>query len=113
MIFPVPIAPFEVVVLPLQIQETEVAATAEKIYGEIQRQGLDVLIDDRDVRPGVKFKDADLLGIPVRINVGARNLKNGRVEMKLRTEAESVLIPTQEAPKMIAAKVKELYDSIK
>ena len=113
MIFPVPIAPFEVVVLPLQIQETEVAATAEKIYGEIQGQGLDVLIDDRDVRPGVKFKDADLLGIPVRINVGARNLKNGRVEMKLRTEAESVLIPTQEAPKMIAAKVKELYDSIK
>jgi len=113
MIFPVPIAPFEVVVLPLQIQETAVAATAEKIYGEIQGQGLDVLIDDRDVRPGVKFKDADLLGIPVRINVGARNLKNGRVEMKLRTEAESVLIPTQEAPKMIAAKVKELYDSIK
>ncbi|MBS1238062.1 MAG: prolyl-tRNA synthetase [Deltaproteobacteria bacterium] len=113
MIFPVPIAPFEVVVLPLQIQETEVAATGEKIYREIQGQGLDVLIDDRDVRPGVKFKDADLLGIPVRINVGARNLKNGRVEMKLRTEAESVLIPTQEAPKMIAAKVKELYDSIK
>jgi prolyl-tRNA synthetase len=113
MIFPVPIAPFEVVVLPLQIQEGEVAATAEKIYGEIQAQGLDVLIDDRDVRPGVKFKDADLLGIPVRINVGSRNLKNGRVEMKLRPEAESVLIPTQEAPRIIVAKVKELYDSIK
>jgi prolyl-tRNA synthetase len=113
MIFPVPIAPFEVVVLPLQIQEGEVAATAEKIYGEVQAQGLDVLIDDRDVRPGVKFKDADLLGIPVRINVGSRNLKNGRVEMKLRPEAESVLIPTQEAPRIIAAKVKELYDSIK
>ena len=113
MIFPVPIAPFEVVVLPLQIQEAEVSATAEKIYGEIQAKGLDVLIDDRDVRPGVKFKDADLLGIPVRINVGSRNLKNGRVEMKLRPEAESVLIPTQEAPRIIAAKVKDLYDSIK
>jgi len=113
MIFPVPIAPFEVVVLPLQIQEAEVSATAEKIYGEIQAKGLDVLIDDRDVRPGVKFKDADLLGIPVRINVGARNLKNGRVEMKLRTEAESVLIRIQEAPRIIAAKVKDLYDSIK
>jgi len=113
MIFPVPIAPFEVVVLPLQIQEAEVSATAEKIYGEIQAKGLDVLIDDRDVRPGVKFKDADLLGIPVRINVGARNLKKGRVEMKLRTEAESVLIRIQEAPRIIAAKVKDLYDSIK
>ena len=113
MIFPVPIAPFEVVVLPLQLHETGVSATAETIYGELLDRGLDVLMDDRDLRPGVKFKDADLLGIPVRINVGARNLKNGYVEMKLRTEAESVLIPTHDAPKIIAAKVKELYDSLK
>jgi prolyl-tRNA synthetase len=113
MIFPVPIAPFEVVVLPLQLHETGVSATAETIYGELLDRGLDVLMDDRDLRPGVKFKDADLLGIPVRINVGARNLKNGCVEMKLRTEAESVLIPNRDAPKIIAAKVKELYDSLK
>lgn len=113
MIFPIPIAPFEVVVLPLQLHEAGVPAAAEKIYGELLEQGLDVLLDDRDLRPGVKFKDADLLGIPVRINVGARNLKNGYVEMKLRTEAESVLIPTHDAPKIIAAKVKELYDSVK
>jgi prolyl-tRNA synthetase len=113
MIFPIPIAPFEVVVLPLQLHEAGVSEAAERIYGELLEQGLDVLMDDRDLRPGVKFKDADLLGIPVRINVGARNLKNGYVEMKLRTEAESVLIPTHDAPKIIAAKVKELYDSIK
>jgi prolyl-tRNA synthetase len=112
-IFPISIAPFEVVVLPLQLHEAGVSAAAEKIYGELLEQGLDVLMDDRDLRPGVKFKDADLLGIPVRINVGARNLKNGYVEMKLRTEAESVLIPTHDAPKIIAAKVKELYDSVK
>jgi prolyl-tRNA synthetase len=61
----------------------------------------------------VKFKDADLLGIPVRINVGARNLKNGYVEMKLRTQAESVLIPARDAPRIIATKVTELYDSLK
>jgi prolyl-tRNA synthetase len=113
MIFPIPIAPFEGVVLPLQLHEAGVSEAAERIYGELLEQGLDVLMDDRDLRPGVKFKDADLLGIPVRINVGARNLKNGHVEMKLRTEAESVLIPTRDAPKIIAAKVKELYDSIK
>jgi prolyl-tRNA synthetase len=113
MIFPMPIAPFEVVVLPLQLHEAEVSAAAEKIYEELLKQGLDVLIDDRDLRPGVKFKDADLLGIPLRINVGARNLKDGTVEMKLRTEAKSVLIPAPDAPKIIAAKTKELYDSIK
>jgi prolyl-tRNA synthetase len=61
----------------------------------------------------VKFKDADLLGIPVRINVGGRNLKDGNVELKLRTEAKSVLIPARDAPKLVAAKVKELYDSLK
>jgi prolyl-tRNA synthetase len=113
MIFPIPIAPFEVVVLPLQLHEAGVSETAEKIYGELLGHGLDILIDDRDVRPGVKFKDADLLGIPVRINVGARNLKDGHVEMKLRAEPESTLIPTQDAPRIIMAKVKELYDSLK
>jgi len=113
MIFPIPIAPFEAVVLPLQLHEPGVSEAAEKIYGELLQNRFDVLIDDRDVRPGVKFKDADLLGIPVRINVGARNLKNGHVELKLRTEAKSVLIPAGDAPEIIAAKVKELYDSIK
>lgn len=112
-LFPVSIAPFEVFVLPLQLHETQVREAAEKIYGELLGQGLDVLIDDRDVRPGVKFKDADLLGIPLRIDVGARSLKNGNVEMKLRSEPKSVLIPVQEAPKIILAKAKELYDSIK
>jgi len=112
-IFPISIAPFEVVVLPLQLHEAGVSAAAETIYRELLGQGLDVLIDDRDVRPGVKFKDADLLGIPVRINVGARNLKNGQVELKLRTEAKSVLIPAGDAPEIIAAKVTELYDSLK
>ena len=112
-LFPISIAPFEVFVLPLQLHEPAVQEAAEKIYRELLGQGVDVLIDDRDVRPGVKFKDADLLGIPLRVDAGARNLKNGNVEMKLRTEPKSVVIPVQEAPKIIAAKVKELYDSIK
>jgi prolyl-tRNA synthetase len=113
MILPIPIAPFDVIVLPLQVHEAGISEAAEKLYRDLMGQGLDILIDDRDVRPGVKFKDADLLGVPVRINVGARNLKNGQVEMKLRAEPESTLIPLQEAPKRIVAKVKELYDQIK
>ena len=112
-IFPIPIAPFEVVILPLQMHETEVLEAAEKIYGELVESGLDVLIDDRDMRAGIKFKDADLLGTPVRVTLGMRNLKTGQVEMKIRTESESSLIPFQDASRIIKEKVKDLYDSIK
>jgi prolyl-tRNA synthetase len=112
-IFPIPIAPFEVVILPLQMHETEVLEAAEKIYGELVEGGLDVLIDDRDMRAGIKFKDADLLGTPVRVTLGMRNLKTGQVEMKIRTESESSLIPFQDASRIIKEKVKDLYDSIK
>jgi prolyl-tRNA synthetase len=112
-IFPIPIAPFEVVILPLQMHETDVLEAAEKIYGELVEGGLDVLIDDRDMRAGIKFKDADLLGIPVRITLGMRNLKTGQMEMKIRAESESSLIPLQDASRIIKEKIKELYDSIK
>ena len=89
------------------------AKASEKIYTELSESGLDVLLDDRDLRAGVKFNDADLLGTPVRVTVGMRNLKNSEVEMKLRTEEESSRVPLQNAPALIKQKVKELYDSIK
>lgn len=112
-IFPIPIAPFEVVILPLQMHEKEVLDAAEKIYGDLSENGLDVLLDDRDMRAGIKFKDADLLGTPVRITLGMRNLKTGQVEMKIRSDSESSLIPFQNASEIIMKKVKELYDSTK
>ena len=112
-IFPIAIAPFEVVILPLQMHDAAVVETAERIYQEILNDGVDVLIDDRDVRGGIKFKDADLLGTPVRITLGARGLKDGQVEMKMRSESESLFIPLQNARKVILEKVKELYGSIK
>ena len=112
-IFPIPIAPFEVVILPLQMHETEVTEGAEQIYEDLSKEGVDVLIDDRDIRAGIKFKDADLLGSPVQVTVGIRNLKKGLIEMKIRSESDSSLIPFKEASKIIKDKVKELYDSIK
>ena len=112
-IFPIPIAPFEVVILPLQMHETEVMEAAEEIYQSLSGQGMDILLDDRDLRAGGKFKDADLLGTPLRITIGTRNLKKGQVEMKMRSEPESSLIPLQEASALIGEKVQELYDSIK
>jgi prolyl-tRNA synthetase len=112
-LFPISIAPFEIAVLPLQMHEKEVVEASEKIYKLCSAEGLDILLDDRDLRPGVKFKDADLMGTPLRITVGERTLKQGMVELKLRSERDSTLVPVADAPSAVKAKVKELYDQIK
>ncbi|MDP6178718.1 MAG: proline--tRNA ligase [Desulfatiglandales bacterium] len=112
-IFPIPIAPFEVVILPLQMHETKVIEAAEKIYRELSDNDIDTLLDDRDMRAGIKFKDADLLGTPLRLTVGTRNLKNGQIEMKLRSETDSSLIPIRAASDIIKKKIQELHDTLK
>lgn len=112
-VFPVPIAPFEVTILPLQMHEPSVVETAETIYRELCDYGIDVLLDDREGRAGIKFNDADLLGIPVRVTAGLRGVKNGQVELKVRAESESVNIPVKDAAAVIREKVKDLYDSLK
>ena len=96
-ILPISIAPFEVEVVALKIASEPVAAEAGRIYDELQAAGVDVLYDDRDARPGVKFKDADLIGIPLRIVVGDRGLKEGNVEIKARTDEKPTLVPATEA----------------
>ena len=89
-IWPVPIAPFEVIVTALG-REENVARAAEEIYLQLIDAGIDVLIDDRDERPGVKFKDADLIGFPFRIVIGAKSLANGNVEWSARRDREKKL----------------------
>ena len=69
---------------------------AEQIYAELANAGIDALLDDRDERAGVKFNDADLIGMPIRITIGDKSLKDGKVELKARTEAEVQLIPVGE-----------------
>jgi prolyl-tRNA synthetase len=83
-VFPMAIAPFQVIVLCLQQEIQEVREAAEKLYLRLQEEGLEVLLDDREDRPGSKFKDADLIGIPLRINVGARSLAKGVAELRHR-----------------------------
>jgi prolyl-tRNA synthetase len=83
-VWPVPIAPFEVSLLSLQAGDAQVTAVADRLYGELQQAGIDVLFDDRDERPGVKFKDADLIGLPYRIAVGKKGVAEGVVELKAR-----------------------------
>jgi prolyl-tRNA synthetase len=112
-IFPIPISPFEVTILPLQMHETAVVETAATIYRELMDRNIDVFLDDRDERAGIKFNDADLLGIPVRVTVGLRSVKNGQVELKLRAESESVLVSVKDASATIREKVQDVYDSLK
>ncbi len=82
-IWPVEIAPFEVIVIPVNVKNDEIREVAERIYEELKEAGFDVLIDDRNARPGFKFKDADLIGIPYQIIVG-KGVKDGLVELKER-----------------------------
>jgi len=112
-IFPIPISPFEVTLLPLQMHESAVIETAEKIYTELLNHEIDVLLDDRDERAGVKFKDADLLGTPLRVIVGLKGLKEGNIEIKLRSEPDRLNVPAKDASAIIREKVKALYDSLK
>ena len=97
MILPISIAPFQVEVLPVNTSHTESMEIANSIYKNLLAAGIDVVIDDRNERPGVKFKDCDLIGIPLRVAVGERGLKEGMVDIKLRTEKEPARIGKDEA----------------
>jgi prolyl-tRNA synthetase len=103
-IWPLPLAPYQVYLCALGMDKPEVAASAEKLYAGLGAEGLEVLYDDRAESPGVKFNDADLLGIPLRVVVSPRTLKSGNVEIKWRSEKESQLLPLEG----VVGRIKEL-----
>jgi prolyl-tRNA synthetase len=104
-IFPIPIAPFQCIISALNIKEEPVREASEAIYRQLLEAGVEVLLDDRDERPGFKFKDADLIGIPLRIVVGSKNLAQGNVELKDRKSSEVSLLPVAEAVEKVTALV--------
>ena len=108
MILPMAIAPFEVDVLPVNSSHQESMEVADRVYRELTDKGIDAVMDDRNERPGVKFKDCDLIGIPLRVTIGERNLKEGLVEIKARSEKESQKIRKEEVAGRIAGYVEEL-----
>ena len=108
-IWPLPLAPFEVLVIALNAATTPaVGAAAGALAAELASAGVDVLYDDRDERPGVKFKDADLIGIPIRVVVGGKSLAAGQVEVSLRRDRQKLPVPIADA----VGKVLELRQSL-
>jgi prolyl-tRNA synthetase len=104
-IWPLPLAPFHCSVVAINAQKDEaVMAVAQDIHDRLESAGIEVLLDDRDERPGVKFKDHDLIGIPLRIVVGGKNLADGKVEYKLRAGGDmQLLVPEQAIENVIVA----------
>ncbi len=96
-IWPLAVAPFAVEVLPVNVQHAETAKVAGELAAALEAAGVEVLLDDRDERPGVKFKDADLVGLPLRVTVGEKTLAKGQVELKLRRTGEVRAVPVAEA----------------
>jgi prolyl-tRNA synthetase len=104
-VWPAPLAPFGAHVVPVNLGDATLRETAERLVGELEGAGVDTLLDDRDERPGVKFKDADLIGLPVRVTVGPRALARGCVEVKARASAEVAEVPVGEVAGRVAAMV--------
>jgi len=96
MILPFPITPFHIYLLPIDLKDETVKQVSYKLYQDLLNLGYEILIDDRDERPGVKFKDADLLGFPFRITIGKKSLKENKIEIKLRNTGEVKLIDVNE-----------------
>jgi len=105
-VWPPQVAPFQVHLIALPVNDEDVRSKAEKLVDELERARVEVLYDDRDESPGVKFADADLIGIPLRVTVSARNLKQGQVEIKSRSAAAMEMVPLAFAAEKIAGIVR-------
>lgn len=94
--WPISIAPYHIYLCSLRPEDLDIAAAAEKLYNDLEAQGFEVLFDDRNESPGVKFNDADLLGIPIRVTISPRTLEKNSAEIKKRSEKETPLVPLEE-----------------
>ncbi|MFZ5642399.1 MAG: proline--tRNA ligase [Bacillota bacterium] len=105
-IWPASIAPFHVAVITVSVKDSEQAELAEKVYEMLTGAGIETVLDDRNERPGVKFKDADLVGYPIRITVGSKAVASGEVELRLRRGGDTVMVPLKD----IVSRVSEILD---
>jgi prolyl-tRNA synthetase len=110
-IWPFSIAPFHVLILPINYKDQKLRDAADKLFEELRQSGVDVLLDDRDERPGVKFKDADLIGIPLRVTIGAKGLEKGSVELRRRRDGKTDEIAMADATKQIQTLITQAIEA--
>jgi len=106
--WPLPIAPFEVIITPANISHERSKKVSEELYESLMKKGIDVLLDDRDERAGIKFKDADLIGIPLRVTVGEKSLAKNVLEIKERTKEKAEEVPIKDVAAAVLKRVIEL-----
>jgi prolyl-tRNA synthetase len=106
-VWPVALAPYEVLLLPLNVTDPQTIGLARQLHEELSAAGIEVLLDDRDARAGVKFKDADLIGIPLRVVIGPRGLKEGKLEIKWRWEEKPEMIELDRATETLADLIRQ------
>jgi prolyl-tRNA synthetase len=111
-IWPFPIAPYHVIIVPVNYAVPEQQELAESLYRELTAAGVETIIDDRDERAGVKFKDADLMGFPLRITVGPRALKEGKVELRRRADGSVMLLERSEVVAKVKAEIQAGYPKL-
>ena len=111
-IWPISIAPWQVHLCCMRVDDAECKAAADKIYEELEKRGIEVIYDDRDVRAGAMFADADLLGVPVRVVVGPKNLKDGKVELKTRDKSISELVDVDNTVDEVQTVIDKLFQEI-
>ena len=106
-IWPLAIAPLQILLLPINYKEERIQNVTNELYRDLLKRGLEVLLDDRDERPGVKFKDGDLIGIPLRVILGAKGLEKGRLEVRQRRDGKTEEISVEKAAEAIQAMIAE------
>jgi len=104
-VWPLAIAPFHVLIAPVNVKDARSMEVAEELYAALEKKGFEALLDDRDERAGVKFKDADLIGIPWRVIIGEKNLKDGLVELKERKTGIVDKVKAEEAVETLVKKL--------
>jgi prolyl-tRNA synthetase len=106
-VWPLPLAPYAVIITPVNVNEKMLADAAEELYRILTEKGVEVILDDRNERAGVKFKDADLIGIPYRVTVGPKRLAEGKMEIKTRRSGEVAILPVSEVAPFLMACISE------
>lgn len=103
--WPLSVAPYKVCISPINLAHPETKQLAEQLYADLQERGIETIFDDRDERPGIKFKDADLVGYPIRVTIGEKGLAKGQIEVRIRKTVETKLIEKEKALEAVLALV--------